>query len=812
VEIDLIEKIKEFSPNEMYALTYSIDLQYYESYVLPLLSQVGCTKNVVFSDGDRTSESIESDLPYLNKIGKEYFLIPIQAGYAFHPKVYLFKKVRKDYSPLLCLIGSGNLTYPGFNTNKELFVDIEWDGKRKASGFWRDILNYFLLILNSRQGESIALIKKWFLSRYPTEFETGFKEEVTLIRFPDTESVFSRFLSKIGSVPIKKVFISAPFFDQDLSAANEIIKQGKPKEVEILIQVGKTLIAPEGLHSLLKNKSKVMIRAFTPIKDPSRYLHAKLIVATTSQREHVLAGSANISDVALFGKGKAFNYEACAFMETDLNKSILRRLDIVSNSSPIKINDIPRGKITLPTLRKRLQSLKIISVECFNGRYLLEVPGSNEISSINIQVLFKDGRTLVKSLNQKSSDDVFYCNERDLMDVVSIRIYGENGVCSNWIPVLFVAEIAKSAKRYFSKAENIKLPFFSASGELEKDYYLELIIDELINESLQSLKREGTERHQNNARGEAIQGRANITIEPGLQRKERKDETDDNIGFAEGIEYVISALRERINRGRIETELPSEENEGEFGDYDQKAGEKAERSGIIDNWHQISKRLKNRRKVYLQNSSIRDPVVRLAFFSLVALPHLPKLHRYYYDESKTRCPCVEESDWEDFLVGSTEFLGSIIFKSPGKAVWPELHIEPLKKEIFEVCLSSFLYSISTIFPFLEDRGIEFLDEGYQYCQILNQLMTVTTALFHNYLALSGATEDSLKERLHEISEHFPCSWFHVKRSLDNLFYKAKGWMQHDFRKSMIKEFGKLEWISDEGFIFTIKGIPTKLWC
>lgn len=98
----------------------------------------------------------------------------------------------------------------------------------------------------------------------------------------------------------------------------------KPRKAELLIQPGKTSISTKRLAAFLKANTNVSLKAFESKNEHGRYLHAKILIANSESEEHVLTGSANISDVAFLGNSKAFNHEACVYERNEPKKAFLR--------------------------------------------------------------------------------------------------------------------------------------------------------------------------------------------------------------------------------------------------------------------------------------------------------------------------------------------------------------------------------------------------------------------------------------------------------------------------------------------------------
>lgn len=812
MELDLIQRIKDFKPTEAYITTFSIDLHYYEGFLLPLLQQLGCAKNVVIADSNKINDSLDSDPAYLAKLGREYLLISVHSEYAFHPKIYLFKKVLKDTTELLCFVGSGNLTYPGLNTNQELFVEEYWSGKGDAPASCESVLDYLNVILGSYGGEAPKLAKKWLMDNYPHAFRKQSPDQANLLRYPDKLSIFDQFIDRLGKRPVKSLFVTAPFYDDDLSAIKSVISSCKPKKIEMLIQPGKTLISMKKLRSLVRSAANTTVIALDPKEHPGRYLHAKMLVAHADDGEHVLVGSANISDVALFGREKVFNYEACIYSREGAKESILENLGIAGSTNVVDIDKLSDKTVEMPEEESRPLSMNLISAECYNGMCHFIIHGAEKRTSVDMEIVYCNGQRKTLAIGQKKgSKETFGCEEKIVAGAISARVIEKKSVYGKWMPLLFVSEIERRSRRYFTKAEKIKNSFLCATNEISQDYYLDMIVDSLIDDSLRSLESRIRTPKDTTQKESSATGRANIEIEAETPMRDEGFGSGSEMDFAEGLDYVISVLRERCQSGRMEEDVTNTEQDKEFEEYDDKIQETKNGMEDIDVLYFISRRLRSRRRVFVQNETVTDPLIKASYFSLITLPHIPKLHRYYIGDDKARHSCVDDDDWEEFLVDACNALGQLLFKAPSKSGWPVLAVGQLKKDIFEACTASAIYSFSTLYPFLLNRSSGLGDEGFNSSMSLNRFVALSAALINSYLKIEGSTIGTLKAKLTEICEHFPCGWMHVERSLHDFMDVVEECEKHDFSKPFIGKAGELYWYDSRELMLSAKGRREPVW-
>jgi hypothetical protein len=157
-------------------------------------------------------------------------------------------------------------------------------------------------------------------------------------------------------------------------------------------------------------------------------------------------------------------------------------------------------------------------------------------------------------------------------------------------------------------------------------------------------------------------------------------------------------------------------------------------------------------------------------------------------------------------------MGNILYEANSEGIWPVLAIDVLKRDVFELCVSSVLYALSTIYPFLKLRSEYLGEEGFNNILSLNRVANLSAAFIYNYLKIEGANIDALRNKLVEIQEHFPCGWVHVGKSLWKVFDVALDFEKHNFEKPATWEFGEVFFMPGKGFMLHAKGKHGPLWC
>jgi hypothetical protein len=120
--------------------TYNCYFPFYEDVVLRRLVAAGCAHNVLIIDATQCGEAYANEETRPRRAGRDYTIIPVKVGGAFHPKVFLRFGAKKG----LLFLGSHNLTLSGFGLNDEVTnaFRLEGAGLRSGAGLLRQVYAY----------------------------------------------------------------------------------------------------------------------------------------------------------------------------------------------------------------------------------------------------------------------------------------------------------------------------------------------------------------------------------------------------------------------------------------------------------------------------------------------------------------------------------------------------------------------------------------------------------------------------------------------------------------------------------------------
>lgn len=308
----LIEHLAETGFRSSLIATYNCYFPFYEDVVLRRLIASGCTHNVLMVDANCCAEAFGSEDLRPRRAGRDYTLIPVKIGGAFHPKIFL--RLGKSKGSLL--VGSHNLTLSGFGLNDEVtnVFRAEGTGIRSQAGPLRQAFEYllsFVPVSLPEVVESFAGLKlgiPWMDGPHGT----GDSDRVLLTSTNIGADLWSQ-VARILPSNVSMAFICGPFFDPELALVQRIQREVHPREFVIGIDPASVEINPDAAISLT-NVRWVNIAGVPQIpkrRDGSyHYLHAKIFWFASEQTQLLITGSANPSVAAFFAQATRRNAEA----------------------------------------------------------------------------------------------------------------------------------------------------------------------------------------------------------------------------------------------------------------------------------------------------------------------------------------------------------------------------------------------------------------------------------------------------------------------------------------------------------------------
>lgn len=302
--IDLLDEIAEPGFQSAAFLTYGVDLSFFETKIMNRLLETGCRNAIVLADGHQAKDALNANAQ-LRHVGVQCPLVTVRMGNrAFHPKAVLMVGEEK----LKVLVGSGNLTIPGYTRNWEMFTKLEGSEAavsaldllgvlqdaaarsplEPAFGAWR------------RRLEGAA---PWLFGEHPG------KQSVRLLSSSDAP-ILPSVKALFGDREVDEILLASPFFDADASALRWLVDAFAPAELTLLVEDGAQLNPARVEEVLATMGGAATARRFL---GDGRPLHGKLFLFRGPWGEALLAGSPNTSSAALLERAGRGNFELATF-------------------------------------------------------------------------------------------------------------------------------------------------------------------------------------------------------------------------------------------------------------------------------------------------------------------------------------------------------------------------------------------------------------------------------------------------------------------------------------------------------------------
>ncbi|QPI75568.1 hypothetical protein [Sphingobium sp. Cam5-1] len=352
------------------ATTFAVEFAAFEEVMLPQLSAGGATNVVLVADQRMAAMALSDGSALPEALGREYILFspPVEAG-VFHPKIIV--QVGRDGGR--CIVSSANVTGAGLGGNVEVAVEVECGVEPSAEraivqSAWR----YVSALVPADSGaprEAIdwARDRARWLEEPSIDAALSVLEDGTAMAFvaaPGDGGIGARFADLVGGEAVERLIVVSPYWDEDLTALGSLEQALHPARTSLLLDVKR--------HEFPASASMPGHREIIDISQwrPSRFTHAKLLIAITAGHEHVLSGSANCT-VAALGAGaiSGVNREACIYRRVPRGAATTAlELDKWLGAQPVEIADLPPRAESAPIPLDEMERAAAGSFEADGGR------------------------------------------------------------------------------------------------------------------------------------------------------------------------------------------------------------------------------------------------------------------------------------------------------------------------------------------------------------------------------------------------------------------------------------------------------------
>ena len=332
--ISLLEEISTGRYDASVITTFSVYFPFYETVILPKLIATGCRHNVLLVDANECAKALEDEASRPRLAGREYALLPIRAGGAFHPKILLLVGPKSGK----VFVGSHNLTISGFGQNRKIttYFDVGAQSGRDSTEYARQVWSLVREWVAGTPADARACVgdlprlAPWLSRPSPQS-----KEAPVLV---GTRTIGPNLWSQVLPYvprPVRRVLVLGAFFDKSLGFLKTIARELRPKDFVVAID-------PESVEITHKAPSVLPGGRFvdaSDLGDKTGYLHAKaLVVQGVRGDELFVTGSANPSAPAWLSGADTRNVEMVVVQRSERQGSLSRLLGLqaLCERSPIE--------------------------------------------------------------------------------------------------------------------------------------------------------------------------------------------------------------------------------------------------------------------------------------------------------------------------------------------------------------------------------------------------------------------------------------------------------------------------------------------
>ncbi len=326
--------------------SFAYDPPAFDDLIVSRLRKAGCRNIILIVDQGMLNQALNETYTRTLDMGNFYSIIPAsgrQNG-VFHPKVIL----QIGISDARMLVGSANMTSSGISGNYELEGEVKCDDSLSpeqaiiAAGW--DYLASFLDTAQTsiiRQLQHMHELSPWLARARPAEgpvtLEDG--QKIGFFSPQQDQGILAQYQQAVGDTKIDTLTVMSPYWDNELEAIRQLVAAFQPQRVRILIDPRRQMF-PAARPDL---DSAVTVHSLAEFAQ-RRFVHAKLFVASSTETDHILYGSANCSLAALDSPRRAGrNEEACLYQTTEANSLVvyLGLLDVLEEGEPIESVTLP---------------------------------------------------------------------------------------------------------------------------------------------------------------------------------------------------------------------------------------------------------------------------------------------------------------------------------------------------------------------------------------------------------------------------------------------------------------------------------------
>ncbi len=315
--IDLLNVIREDSAIKSGGftgaifLTYTLNLNFFEQIIAPAVDQAGCSNVLILADPDGYQQALEIGAKSIGGVGLRYVCSPtMRKGHGIqHAKLLFMAGPNRGR----LLIGSGNLTFPGYGRNLELYSHFEYDALDVAtdSGPFYEVWQLIHNIANDGGLSSSAQQQIKTIQENVTWLNNPPQSSESVVWHNYDHSLLAQLIewrkNHSFAKPAKRVYAISPYYDEHMAALKHLAINLSPTQLQIHLDPSLTNLEGKKAAKEWRGVSpKLKVNAIGPGEEQNshRHVHAKAILGQESNGSWCITGSANLSHAALLTSWK----------------------------------------------------------------------------------------------------------------------------------------------------------------------------------------------------------------------------------------------------------------------------------------------------------------------------------------------------------------------------------------------------------------------------------------------------------------------------------------------------------------------------
>ncbi len=341
----ILRALQQHPADNFVALTYNLDLPFFEGALFEPLFRGGCRNVAVLCDPGQYQTSLR-DIPALRHLGRGYVCLPSNSSRsAFHPKLMLLTSRDSGF----LILGSANISSSGLTSNLETVTTFEYSEKdpdEHARLVFRWVFDY-LSTLRARDGGSVLgerldMLRRTtgWLRREPARLDEYFGDRgcwpLHNLDRPLLDQLLDLWAQHDGS-RVEEAVVLSPYFDRAALALRGLLRRFEPEKLTLVTAPGASGMDPQLFRRTLDSSGTSWV-GLSP-QTGKRRLHAKALALRTDEGTWLLTGSPNFSSPALLRTAEQGNAELAVLRYETGNRLMERFLDsVVASAVPLDLD------------------------------------------------------------------------------------------------------------------------------------------------------------------------------------------------------------------------------------------------------------------------------------------------------------------------------------------------------------------------------------------------------------------------------------------------------------------------------------------